>query len=96
LITPAFKKFWGSTNDWQDYFTLSAPADPPVADKIIEKLGEACLRLSSGRQAQLHFSFIGQGGPNYAKALLDRPALRPILRSFGEGGSPLIIIEVHK
>jgi len=53
--------------------------------KILEKLGEA----------RLHFCFVGQGGSNYAIALLDRLALRPILRSFGEGGSPLFITEVH-
>lgn len=58
--------------------------------KILEKLGEACLHLSSGRQARLRFGFVGQGEPNYAKALLDRLALRPVLRSFSEGGSPSI------
>lgn len=33
-----------------------------VADKILEKLDKA----------RLHFSFLGQGSVNYAKALLDR------------------------
>ena len=47
--------------------------------KILEKLGEARLQHGS----------VGQSGPNYAKALLDRPVLRLVLHSFNEGGSPL-------
>jgi len=41
------------------------------------KVGEALLRLS----------FVRQGGPNFAKATLGKPARRLVLQSFSVGGS---------